>query len=45
MQLAIADARDERARGSAGSWQQLLRMTLKSAWKAARRQRGLQLGA
>jgi hypothetical protein len=45
MQLAIADARDKRARGSASSWPQLLRMTLKSAWKAAQRQRSLQLGA
>jgi hypothetical protein len=45
MQLAIADAHDERARGSASSWQHLLRMTLKSAWKAAQRQRSLQLGA
>ena len=45
MQLAIADARDERARGSAGSWQRLLAMTLKSAWKAAKRQRSLQPGA
>jgi hypothetical protein len=45
MQLAIADARDERARGSASSWRHLLRMTLKSAWKAAQRQRALQLGA
>jgi hypothetical protein len=45
MQLAIADARDERVRGSASSWQHLLRMTLKSAWKAAQRQRAVQLGA
>jgi hypothetical protein len=45
MQLAIADAHDERARGSASSWQRLLAMTLKSAWKAAKRQRSLKFGA